>query len=171
MAYLIVLAAALARFLPHTVNFSPVYGALLYGGARLKSRDFLWYPVTLLALSDLVLLAAVYHTRPDWSEPVLWAAYGALAMIGRGTGRRFSTVRVIGLSAAAAVAFFLISNLGVWLGWHMYPATLAGLMDCYVTALPFFRFTLASALLYALLLFGGEEFYRRRVARRVVPQG
>jgi len=39
MVYLIVLLAVLARFIPHIPNFSPVYGALLFGGAHLRKRD------------------------------------------------------------------------------------------------------------------------------------
>ena len=170
MAYLIVLLAVLARFLPHTVNFSPVYGALLWGGARLKSRDFLWFPVALLALSDVVLCLTVYHTPVGRIQAVLCVAYAAVAIIGRGLRKRVSLVRLIGSSVAAAVAFFLISNFAVWLGWRVYPATLRGLIDCYVAAVPFFRFTLESTLLYAGLLFGGELLYTRRLARTVAPQ-
>jgi|SRR5579863_1981628 len=169
MAYLIVLLVVLARFLPHTANFSPVYGALLWGGSRLKSRDFLWFPLALLALSDVVLDARVYHTRMDWTESLVWAGYAAVAIIGRGMTKRVSVVRLVSSSVAAAIAFFLISNLAVWLGWRMYPAT-SGLVDCYVAALPFFRFTLASTLLYAGLLFGGYELYSRRLPRPVAPQ-
>lgn len=171
MAYLIVLLAVLARFLPHTVNFSPVYGALLWSGARLKFRDFLWFPLALLALSDVVLCARVYHTRMEWTESVVWVAYAAVAIIGRTLKRRVSLARLIGSSVAAAIAFFLISNLAVWLGWRMYPVTLGGLIDCYLAAVPFFRFTLESTLLYAGLLFGGEALYTRRLARTVAPQG
>ena len=45
MTYIIVLLAVLARFAPHPYNFSPVYGALLFGGVYLKRRDSIWYPV------------------------------------------------------------------------------------------------------------------------------
>ena len=164
MVYVIVLLAVLARFLPHTANFSPVYGATLFAGARLRPRDSVWFPLSLLALSDIVLTTRVYHMRLDWMEPVQWVAYAALALIGRWVGKRFSLGRLIGAAAAAAVAFFLISNLGVWLTWRMYPATVGGLLDCYVAGLPFFRYTLASSLLYSVLLFGAYELYSRRLA-------
>ena len=35
MVYLIITLAVLARFIPHLHNFSPVYGALLFGAARI----------------------------------------------------------------------------------------------------------------------------------------
>ncbi len=165
MIYLIVLLAVLARFAPHVPNFSPVYGALLFGGARLRSRDSIWYPVALLAASDVVLTTLVYHMRLGWrSEVVGLVAFAALALIGRWLRNRVSAKTVIAASLAAPAAFFLISNLGVWLEWKMYPATWEGLLACYVAALPFFRNTLVSSLLFSGVLFGGYEFYRRKRA-------
>ena len=39
MSYLVVLVAVLTRFIPHMPDFSPVFAALLFGGAQLKRRD------------------------------------------------------------------------------------------------------------------------------------
>ena len=39
VAYVVVLVAVLTRFVPHLPNFSPVFAALLFGGAHLKRRD------------------------------------------------------------------------------------------------------------------------------------
>jgi len=50
MIYMIIALAILARFIPHIPNFSPVYGALLFGGARLKKWDSIWFPLVLLVL-------------------------------------------------------------------------------------------------------------------------
>jgi len=61
MIYMIIALAILARFIPHIPNFSPVYGALLFGGARLKKWDSIWFPLVLLVGSDLVLTTLIYH--------------------------------------------------------------------------------------------------------------
>src|SRR5437660_4688600 len=61
MVYLIIVLAVLARFLPHAWNFSPVYGALLFGGARLNKRESIWFPALLLGISDFILTDFVYH--------------------------------------------------------------------------------------------------------------
>ncbi len=164
MTYLIVLLALLARFAPHPANFSPVFGALLFGGARLKGRDSVWFPVALLAASDIVLTTQVYGMRLDWTEPVLWAAFAAVALIGRLLRNRGSLRTLVAAALAGPTAFFLISNFGVWLGWRMYPATWEGLLACYVAALPFFRNSLLSSLLFSGVLFGAYELYRRKFA-------
>ena len=71
---------------------------------------------------------------------------------------------VLGASLAGSVVFFLVSNFGVWMGWKMYPATVGGLIDCYVAALPFFRNTVLGDLAYAGLMFGIYAWVRRRRA-------
>ena len=45
----------------------------------------------------------------------------------------------------------------------MYAHTAAGLIDCYVAALPFFRNTLFSDLVYTALLFGGFALLERKL--------
>src|SRR5260370_11191596 len=91
MSYLIVLSAVLARLVPHSPNFSPVYAALLFGGARLKARDFIWYPLALLMVSDLVLTTQVYHMRFGWKgELIDLLGFAAIALIGRSVHKRLT---------------------------------------------------------------------------------
>lgn len=162
MSYLIVLVAVLSRFAPHPPNFSPVFGALLFGGACLSKRDSIWYPVALLAASDVVLTTQVYHMRFGWTEALGWTGFAAVALIGRWLRNRVSVRTVLAASLAGPTVFFLISNFTVWLGWKMYPPTWGGLLACYVAALPFFGNSLVSGLLFSGVVFGGYEFYRRK---------
>src|SRR5712692_536412 len=164
MTYFIVFLAVLSRFAPHAPNFSPVYGALLFGGARLKDRDSVWFPVALLAVSDLILTLMVYRMRLDWSELIGCLGFASVALIGRWLRKRISVQTVMAASLAGPTAFFFISNFGVWLGWRMYPPPWAGLLACYVAALPFFGNSLVSGLLFSGVVFGGYEFYRRKFA-------
>jgi hypothetical protein len=75
MVYLIVLLAVLARFIPHMPNFSPVYGALLFGGAHLRKRDSIWFPLLLLDASDFVLTTFIYRSSSAMSAPPLRATW------------------------------------------------------------------------------------------------
>ena len=49
--------------------------------------------------------------------------------------------------------FFFITNLGVFIFQTMYPKNPAGLVECFVMALPFFRNTLAGDLFYTAVFF------------------
>lgn len=93
------------------------------------------------------------------------------ARLARGQTRNW-TVKVRGFlvstgligagSVSSSVLFFLISNFVVWLTAsetmppaNQYPKTLAGLLECYLLALPFFGGTFLGNLYYTGLLFGG----------------
>jgi len=162
MSYLVVLGAVLSRFLPHVPNVSPVFAALLFGGAHLRRRDAIWYPVALVAASDFVLTTVVYRMRVGWGQSVVWLGFAVVALIGYWLRERESVGRV-GLAALAGpTAFFLISNFGVWLGGRLYPPTWVGLITCYAAALPFYRNSLLSSVVYTAVLFGAHEIYQRR---------
>ena len=48
---------------------------------------------------------------------------------------------------------------------NLYPKTVAGLINCYVAAIPFFRNMLLGNLLYSALLFGAFAFAENRFIR------
>jgi uncharacterized protein DUF6580 len=162
MSYLVVLLAVLTRFIPHMPNFSPVFAALLFGGAHLKRRDAIWYPILLLAASDLVLTTQVYRIGLRWEDSITWMAFAAIALIGYWLRKRETVARVGIAALAGPTAFFVISNFGVWVSWPMYPATWHGLITCYLAAVPFYRNSLLASVVYTAVLFGANEIYRRK---------
>lgn len=62
-----------------------------------------------------------------------------------------------------SVLFFFITNFAVWLVFPTYSQTVAGLVQCYVLALPYFRSTLASDFVCATVLFVGFDLLRDRL--------
>ncbi len=79
---------------------------------------------------------------------------------------------VFGASIAGTILFFLITNFGTWLTQDMYlnssatkylyPHTLSGLIDCYVLAIPFLKYSFMGDLSFSLVLFGGYYLLTRR---------
>jgi hypothetical protein len=165
MVYLIVALAVLARFIPHLHNFSPVYGALLFGGAQLKKRDSIWFPVVLLVASDYVLTNLIYHLDIGWLEAFQAIAFAALAFTGWLLRVRVTLSRFVVACLLGPAVFFLISNFGVWYGYGSFPHTWAGLMECYIAGIPYYGRTLASTVLFGVLLFGFQEFWHSRQAQ------
>jgi len=160
--YVMIVLAVLARFIPHLPNFSPVYGALLFGGAHLSKRESLWFPLILLGASDCVLTGLVYHRNIGWMELIQLAAFAAIALVGWTLRRRFTWRGFSAACVAGPSAFYLISNFGVWLGWHSYPPTWEGLIECYVAGIPFYGYSLASTFVFGAALFGMYEFFVTR---------
>jgi hypothetical protein len=156
---LIVLAAA-SRLLPHPPNFAPVAAMGLFAGALIGRRAGWLVPFAALLASDLVL--GFYHP-----VSMLWnyLAFASCLLLGSGLlvrDRHWTRTGVAVL--ASAVSFFAVSNFGMWASGY-YPRTWAGLGECYVAALPFFRNTLASDVFYSAVLFGGHALLARWLPR------
>ena len=60
---------------------------------------------------------------------------------------------IAGVTFLASVQFFIITNLGVWMMMPLYPHTTAGLLQCYLAAIPFFQYTLIGDLVFTPVLF------------------
>jgi hypothetical protein len=144
----LLLIGILARFLPHVPNFTPVIAIALFGGVYLRRSYALFLPLLLMVVTDLFLgtYPAIYFT---WASVVLVSAIGFWV---RGS---MSRRRMLGGALASAVLFFLVTNFGCWL--TEYPKTLEGFISCFTLAVPFFRMTLLSTLVYAVVLFGSFE--------------
>ena len=52
-------------------------------------------------------------------------------------------------SLVMSTAFFLLTNLAVWMASSWYPTSLAGLGECYAAAIPFYRWTLVSDFVFS----------------------
>ena len=63
----------------------------------------------------------------------------------------FELSEIILCGILGSVSFFIITNFGAWLVHDMYEKNLSGLIESYVLAIPFFRNTLISTLIYLIL--------------------
>src|SRR5215470_7939737 len=115
MIYLVFVLAALTRFLsnPHVQEFSPIFGALLFSGARLKRRDAVWFPVTVLAGCGWVLTTRVFHMEMNWGHSITLLAFAAMAWIGSFLRHNLTAGKLAGCSLDGPTAYFLLSNFGV----------------------------------------------------------
>jgi hypothetical protein len=152
LAYLFLVIAAGVRFMPHPWHFTPVAASLLFFGAY-RSRRQLWFPVGLLAASDVFLNRFIYHYPVSWDLSVTWAWYAAVVFLGTGLQRHLKPQWIMASALAASVSFYLLSNFAVWAAYDMYPKTFSGLMTCYAMAIPFFRGTLVGDLVFTAVLF------------------
>jgi hypothetical protein len=151
LAAALAILAGLLRLVPHAPNFAPVGALGLFGGARLRSWVAFALPLAVMAGSDLVLWR-VYGYPPF--NPFVYASFLLAVLLGRLLVKGDDPWTLAGASLLTSAQFFVLTNLGVWLEGTLYPRTLAGLLDCYAAALPFFHNTLTSDLLYSGLFFG-----------------
>lgn len=165
-----IVVVALTRLLPHPPNFTPVQAMALFAGASLLDRRLaVLVPLAAMVLSDLALglLHGGFHMSYLFSLSHLsvYACIVLCAVAGFALRGRISAGRVVGWSLASAVLFFVVTNFAVWLSASALPgynACAAGLLPCYIAAIPFFQWTVAGALFYSALLFGGHHLLRQR---------
>ena len=149
IAIVLVALAATMRLLPHPANFAPVAAISIFGGSVLPRRHAIWVPLAAMVASDALI---GFYTLPIMLS--VWGCYVLIALASSMTLRRFSLWKLALITPAGSVFFFLVSNFAVWLWSGMYIRTWSGLVQCYAMAVPFFRNTLLSDIIYTGLLFG-----------------
>jgi hypothetical protein len=136
--------------------FTPTAAAAIFAG-------FYFSRVAVAILVPLAILSISDRALPAYDNtPVLLATYAVMAApvwLGR-----MLRSRPIGWAAAAwrwavcglvpATLFYLVSNFAVWAFQSDYQKSLAGLAECYLAAVPFYRSMLAGDVFYIAILFG-----------------
>lgn len=139
----------------HLWNLVPVGSVALYAGSRLPRRWAWAVPFVAMVTSDFIL---DYGTNRPLLEPTRWTVYATLAVTAwLGRVARSPKVRpwmLPGLSLAGSTLFFVTTNFATWAEGQLYPLTWAGLVECYVRAIPFHRPTVYAELIGTCVLFG-----------------
>jgi len=157
---------ALARLMPHPPNFTPVGGMSLFAGARLRGWQAYAIPLLLMAVTDPILAALYGYPMFRLSTPVIYGSFLINVWIGRWLLRKTENPgRIAAAAVLCSTQFFVLTNFAVWLGGTMYPVTWAGLIACYVSAIPFFGRTLGGDLFYTAVLFSLQALLARTLSR------
>jgi hypothetical protein len=166
IALTLTVIAALLRLVPHPPNFTPVGGVALFGGARLRGWQAYAVPVLAMLITDPILSHMAGFPAYSWVSLVVYSCFLINVLLGRVFLRRSSNpARIAAVALAGSAQFYLITNFFVWLGaGGLYPHTFAGLVTCYVAALPFFARTILGDLFYSAVLFGAYAVLSRRIA-------
>ena len=151
LALALVAIAVWLRLLPHAANFAPVAAIAIFGGAVLPRRVAVWVPLGAMVVSDMFI--GFYDMMP-----VTWTCYVLIALASSHWLRKLSLVRGVAITLGSSLFFYVVTNFAVWASSGMYAHTWSGLAQCYVMALPFFRATLASDVIYVAALFGAFAF-------------
>jgi hypothetical protein len=146
-----------------TLNFSALGALALFCGAVVRPG---WLGLAVVLgcrlITDVVLQMKTGYGFYG-SMAFDYAAYMAVFALGTLVSSRHWG-QIVGGALGAALTFFVVSNLGVWLmehgGTRLYPLTLSGLVECYTNAIPFARGTFTGDILFSLLFFGSLHLVR-----------
>lgn len=154
----IIVAAGATRLIPYEwrpYNFAAVGALALFAGARIGMLPGIALALGSLLIGDLVMLVKQDFHSDFLPSPSSYVCFALYAVMGWALLRRTeSPWKIGGVAVAAGVNFFLVTNFFSWLEQTKpYGYTLAGLMDSYIGAIPFYRGTLTGDLFFAGLLF------------------
>jgi hypothetical protein len=152
-------------------GFSPIIAIALFSGMIIKERNqsFL-LPLLALVISD-VLIHLLYNMGEfpyagfysgQWKNYLILLVS---VLIGwRLKGKTYSSL--LAGAVVAPTAFFLLSNLGVWMGATeaIYSKDFSGLMTCYAAGLPFFKNAFIATLFFFPVILLCYNYFTRQKA-------
>jgi len=178
--FILILACALYRVWDNRpMGFAPQIAMALFAGSVSKDKRFAFlFPILSLFISDLLyqfLYSQGLSTIKGFYSGQ-WQNYLVIAsvtIIGFFINKAKIGQIFIG-SLAGAVYFFLASNFTVWVGGGLdinnqpYPRSFSGLLLCYTEALPFFKWSVLSTLLFNGVFFGSFYLLGKSVLKKEI---
>jgi len=151
-ALILIALGIAARFLPHPANFAPIGAIAIFSGLYLPKKLALVLPLAAMLMSDLFL---GFYTWPIMLS--VYISFGIMGSIGLAVRENKKLSTILGGTILGSLIFFLATNFSVWAFGNWYPHSLAGLINCYAMAIPFFKNSLLGDLFYAGVLVGAYE--------------
>jgi len=163
---ILIIVAAFSRLIPHPLNFTPIGALGLFAGAYIVDKRVWLLPLSAILLSDFII---------GFYEPIamlfVYFGFALSVFIGRFVlSEKRSVFRLGGAAITSATLFFIVSNFGTWLTGMLYTISFAGLIECYVMAIPFYGNTLLGDLFYVVVLFGIYEGLNHWYAKETEPR-
>lgn len=159
---LLILAAALSRFIPHPFNFTAIGAMALFAGANVRDKKYAYlFPISVMLMTDLYF---------GWHFSILpvYFSFGFAVWLGTRIKNSQTVVNIAGMTLLSSIVFFLVTNLPFWYSnLQLYSLDLKGTLESYAMAIPFFKNQLAGDLFYTSVLFGIFYVINSRVI--VVP--
>lgn len=174
LALSLIAIAVIFRMFPILPNFQPIMGIALFAGYIFSQNNKLAFIIPILAMlvSDIFLeLFSTnlfgYHIGFHNTMFFVYASFVLVVLQGKLFIKNSNLISVTLNSIAGSIIFFIITNFGAWLyatniNNIPYEKSLAGLTECYVAALPFYKGTLISSVIFSIVIFGayslGEKY-------------
>jgi len=161
LASIFIAFGAIFRLIPHPVNVSPVAAMALIGGMYIGKKHLAYLiPLAALFFSDLILNNTINrgffqnHTGLVILADYMIYTYGAyiLTVLSGFLIRKTPLAgKILFGIIITSLLFFVVTNIGVWASGILYPKTAAGLSASFAAALPFFRNTILSNVVFVTL--------------------
>jgi hypothetical protein len=145
------------RFADMPYNFTPIGALALFAGYALRSRWSFCIPIGVMAFTD-----AIIGTYNPGIMVTVYGSYMLMTLLGGALAQNPHWMKPFIGSVAGSVLFFVLTNGAVWAFGSWYPHNTAGLYECFLNALPFFRNTLSGNVFYTFFIFSSYNMITSR---------
>lgn len=132
----------ISRLVDHPANFTPIGALIIFYGAKKGFLNAGLLAISIMIISDVLL-------GFSFASIFVYAGFISYALIAGLYKKRFG---IVSAPVISSIAFFVITNLGVWLGpW--YEHNVEGLIKCFTLAVPFYRNTILGDIVFMFLIY------------------
>ena len=139
----LILILALSRLMPHPDNFTPIIALAIMSSYFFRNINFSY------AIMLFSMLLADFFIGFYSHMLFVYLSLFLIVLIFFKISKKINYKNLFIFSFFGSVIFFLISNFGVWLVGNLYERNINGLIECYFMAIPFFKNTIISTLIFS----------------------
>mgnify|MGYP001265145704 CR=1 FL=1 len=153
----LILILALFRLIPHPPNFTPIIAVAILSGYFFKNLYF-----SFLVLIVSMIIADFFIGFYD-NMFVVYLSLMLISFTFYRIGSKLNYKNLFLFSLFGSLIFFVITNFGVWALGNLYEKNLKGLIYCYIAAIPFFKNTLFSTIIFSYGAFLTNYFVNKKL--------
>ena len=150
-----ILILALARLIPHPPNFTPIIAVAIMSSYFFRNI-YLSFATMLISMLIADFFIGFYGHMVFVYTSLLLITF---AFFKTNWKINFKNLFIFGF--IGSVIFFIISNFGVWIVSSMYEKSFDGLVQCYFLAIPFFKNTFLSTLVFSYTAFLAHKYINK----------
>ena len=151
----LVLLLAFSRLIPHPPNFTPIIAVAIMSGYFFRNIN-----MSFVVLLTSMLLADIFVGFYEHMFFVYLSLFLITFIFFKIANKiNFKNLFVFGFFGS--LIFYLISNFGVWATGILYEKNLNGLINCYFLAIPFFKNTFFSTIIFSYAAFFANHLYEK----------
>tara|TARA_B100001250_G_C19801826_1_gene791464 strand:- start:1656 stop:2201 length:546 start_codon:yes stop_codon:yes gene_type:complete len=141
-SFCFIIILVFSRLIPHPPNFTPVIAAAIFGPIFLNDKVYgVLIPIISMFISDIIISFHSYQ----------FVVYATLISISILTPSKKNKKLFFSFAIISCVWFYIATNFSVWIMSDYYPKTFDGLLTCYILAIPFFKNTFFSTIIFTFI--------------------
>ena len=139
----LILILTISRLIPHPDNFTPIVSLAIMSSYFFRNVNFSYVVMLFSMLLADFFIGFYSHML------FVYLSLFLIVLIFFKISKKMNYKNLFIFSFFGSVIFFLISNFGVWLVGNLYERNINGLIECYFMAIPFFKNTIISTLIFS----------------------